>query len=131
MSLVGQLFRSITYPVVGIAVALIIFDALKEGIFLPLFNGMYHRRYRAGVDIIDSEELVARAGPFLFPLGYMISRLLFALLVMCLALLSMHLQQKKHMALKVKSSSSVPIDVAMPTEEAVLATQATHLLRLV
>lgn len=123
MRLVQQLFRSITYPVVGIVVALIIFDALKEGVFLPLFNGMYRHRGRAGsgVGTLESEELVVRAGPFSFRLGYMISRVLFALLVMCAALLSMWCRQKP----VAHTSTSVPIEAAMP-EDAVLATQGTQ-----
>ncbi len=82
----SNLFSGVTYPIVGIVIALILFDGLKEGILLPIFNGMYQpsKLHRATTEISyeSSGALVVTRGPFVFRIGYLVSRVLLALLLL-------------------------------------------------
>lgn len=85
-----ELFSGVTYPVVGIVLALLIFDGLKEGVLLPVFNGIYHsdqiHDHTTQVKYEETGALVVVRGPFVFRIGYMVSRLLLAVLVLAVAL---------------------------------------------
>ena len=85
-----NLFSGITYPIVGIVIALILFDGLKEGILLPIFDGMYQpSKLRGATTQISYERsgaLVVTHGPFVFRIGYLASRALLALLLLAVAL---------------------------------------------
>ena len=75
-----EFFSGVSYQVVGIVLALIIFDAFKEGVFLPIFDGIYHSddiRRGTEIEYEDSGALVVVRGPFRFRIGYLVSRLLF------------------------------------------------------
>ena len=85
-----NLFSGVTYPIVGIVVALILFDGLKEGILLPIFDGMYQpaklRDTETHLSYEKSGALVVQRGPFVFRIGYLVSRVLLALLLVAVAL---------------------------------------------
>ena len=85
-----NLFSGVTYPIVGIVIALILFDGLKEGILLPIFDGMYQPSKLHGATTEISYEtsgaLVVTRGPFVFRIGYLASRVLLALLLLAVTL---------------------------------------------
>ncbi len=105
----SNLFSGVTYPIVGIVIALILFDGLKEGILLPIFNGMYQpsKLHRATTEISyeSSGALVVTRGPFVFRIGYLVSRVLLALLLLAVAWPCM-----KHFA-SASATGEVPADV--------------------
>jgi hypothetical protein len=88
MPLAQQFFSGITYPIVGIVMALLLFDGLKEGVLLPVFNGIYRsdRIHDTTITYEDSGALVVVRGPFVFRIGYMVSRILLFLLLLLVAL---------------------------------------------
>ena len=85
----NEFFSGVSYQVVGIVLALIVFDAFKEGIFLPIFDGIYHAKDMDRPTQIEYEEsgaLVVVRGPFRFRIGYLVSRLLFFAALLLVAL---------------------------------------------
>ena len=84
-----EFFSGVSYPVVGIVLALIVFDAFKEGVLLPIFNGIYHSdEIDRGTELSyeESGALVVTRGPFRFRIGYLVSRLLLFAALLLVAL---------------------------------------------
>ena len=108
-----NLFSGVTYPIVGIVVALILFDGLKEGILLPIFDGMYQpaklRDTETHLSYEKSGALVVQRGPFVFRIGYLVSRVLLALLLVAVALPCMS-------AASPATAAEVPVDVDVEVE---------------
>lgn len=88
-NLAQAFFGGVSYQIVGIVLALLVFDAFKEGVLLPIFNGIYHpRELRRGTEIEyeASGALVVVRGPFRFRIGYLVSRLLLFAALLLVAL---------------------------------------------
>jgi hypothetical protein len=121
-----NLFSGVTYPIVGIVVALILFDGLKEGILLPIFDGMYQpaklRDTETHLSYEKSGALVVQRGPFVFRIGYLVSRVLLALLLAAVVLPCMS-------AASPAAAAEVPADVGaeprLALEESAEAASAT------